>query len=270
MPEQLKRNAQEDIRKFFCAGFEKKKKNQQPEEESPEPDCSTLEFLQLIPEDWKEFLAGVCAKPFFKRLEAFVTKESLNHVVYPPRDEIFAALSHCPLNSLKVVIIGQDPYHGPSQAHGLCFSVRKGVRVPPSLVNIYKEAGTDVNMKRPTHGCLTSWSSQGVLLLNTVLTVRKGVANSHQKKGWEEFTDSIIHLINSKLENVVFLLWGAPAGKKAEFINKKKHCVLQSSHPSPLGATKTKAPFIGSKCFSKANEYLKEHDKNPINWQIEE
>lgn len=189
-------------------------------------------------------------------------------IIYPPPQDVFSSLRDCSFSSLKVVILGQDPYHGPNQAHGLSFSVRHGILPPPSLKNIFKEAMSDVKISKPDHGCLSSWSQQGVLLLNTVLTVRKGEPNSHKKQGWENLTDAIIQRINSNASNVVFLLWGKPAQEKGAIINTKNHLVIKSSHPSPLGATKTNAPFIGSKCFSKANAYLVSHGKDPINWNV--
>lgn len=188
--------------------------------------------------------------------------------IYPPPQDVFSALRDSSFSSLKVVIIGQDPYHGPNQAHGLSFSVRQGVLPPPSLKNIFKEAMDDVKISKPTHGCLSSWSQQGVLLLNAVLTVRKGEPNSHKKQGWEALTDAIIQRVNMHSSNVVFLLWGKPAQEKGALVNTSKHLVLKSSHPSPLGATKTNEPFIGSKCFSKANAYLVSHGKDPINWNV--
>lgn len=189
--------------------------------------------------------------------------------IYPPPQDVFSALRDCAFSSLKVVILGQDPYHGPNQAHGLSFSVRHGVPPPPSLKNIYKEAIADVKIGRPSHGCLSCWSQQGVLLLNTVLTVRKGEPNSHKKQGWEALTDAIIQRINAHAEHVVFLLWGKPAQEKGALVNRTKHLVITSSHPSPLGATKTSEPFIGSKCFSRANAYLVKHGKDPIDWRVE-
>jgi uracil-DNA glycosylase len=177
-------------------------------------------------------------------------------------------LNMCPLPDIKVVILGQDPYHGPGQAHGLAFSVQDGVKVPPSLRNIYKEAKSDVGLQVPTHGNLTEWAKQGVLMLNTVLTVEKAQPNSHKKQGWETFTDEVIKVLNKSEEPLVFLLWGKPANAKAANVNKTKHLVISSSHPSPLGATKTASPFIGSKCFSRANEFLQDNGKDPINWQV--
>lgn len=205
-----------------------------------------------------------CARPY-RYLRYFLCSKK---TIYPPPQDVFSSLRDCSFSSLKVVILGQDPYHGPEQAHGLSFSVRRGIPPPPSLKNIYKEAMSDVKISKPVHGCLSSWSQQGVLLLNTVLTVRKGEPNSHKKQGWETLTDAIIQRINANTSNVVFLLWGKPAQEKGAIINTKKHLVIRSSHPSPLGATKTNAPFIGSKCFSKTNEYLVAHGKDPIDWNV--
>ena len=186
--------------------------------------------------------------------------------VYPPVKDIFSALNLCPLDDVRVVIVGQDPYHQPGQGHGLAFSVRKGVKPPPSLRNIFKEAMEDVAIDPPAHGNLEGWAGQGVLLLNTVLTVRRGEANSHAKLGWEDFTDLIINKINEEKKGVVFLLWGGPAAKKAACVDEVKHTVIRASHPSPLGATKTASPFLGSRCFSRANEALQQHGKNSIDW----
>uniref|UniRef100_K3X359 Uracil-DNA glycosylase n=1 Tax=Globisporangium ultimum (strain ATCC 200006 / CBS 805.95 / DAOM BR144) TaxID=431595 RepID=K3X359_GLOUD len=223
----------------------------------------------LMHPSWYEQLENEFTRPYFVSLTSFLTKEANSKkTIYPPPQDVFSALRDCSFSSLKVVILGQDPYHGPEQAHGLSFSVRRGIPPPPSLKNIYKEAMSDVKISKPTHGCLSSWSQQGVLLLNTVLTVRKGEPNSHKKQGWETLTDAIIQRINNNTSNVVFLLWGKPAQEKGAIINTKKHLVVKSSHPSPLGATKTNAPFIGSKCFSKANEYLIAHGKDPIDWNV--
>ena len=189
---------------------------------------------------------------------------------------MFSALNLTPLNKVRVVIVGQDPYHGPNQAHGLCFSVRKGVALPPSLRNIYKELVSDPKIPyysaSPKHGFLVRWAEQGVLMINTVLTVRSGEANSHKGKGWEAFTDEIIRVVAKHNNGVVFLLWGAPATNKAKAIvgSSTKHTVLSSSHPSPLGATKTSSPFLGSRCFSKANEALKKLGHAEIDWRVDE
>lgn len=203
----------------------------------------------------------------------FVRKSA---TVYPPPQDVFSALNLCPLDQIKVVIIGQDPYHGPNQGHGLCFSVRKGVAIPPSLKNIYKELQNDpkVDFKMPNHGYLERWGRQGVLLLNAVLTVRRGEANSHKGKGWEETTDEILRALVRRPSNkgIVFLLWGRPASKKMESVlngNRKHQMIISSSHPSPLGATKTNAPFLGSRCFSRANEALKQMGYDPIDWNVD-
>ncbi len=220
-----------------------------------------------IEESWKRQLADEFSAPYMQKLRAFLKAElDSNHKVYPKPSEWFAAFDHTPFEKVRVVILGQDPYHGPMQAHGLSFSVKPGVQVPPSLLNIYKELETDIpGFKRPTHGYLEHWAEQGVLLLNSVLTVREGVAASHQKKGWEAFTDKVIHLLNEKRENLVFVLWGAYAQKKGGFINRKKHLVIESVHPSPLSAMRG---FFGSKPFSQINAYLKEHGQSPIDWSL--
>jgi uracil-DNA glycosylase len=219
---------------------------------------------------WRKILQPEFEKAYFKGLRSFLNKQSAsNKIIFPPAQEVFSAFNHCTFENLKVVIIGQDPYHGPGQGHGLCFSVKRGVKVPPSLKNVYKEAKTDdIEFREPNHGCLTKWAEQGVLLLNAVLTVEQGVANAHKKRGWEIFTDAVIRHINREKKGVVFLLWGKPAQKKAAGITRSKHHVITSSHPSPLGATKTDEPFIGSKCFSRANEYLKAEGKECIEWQV--
>ena len=219
----------------------------------------------LSEKSWKDLL-----NPFFESSTCVGLKEFLyseyesGATVYPPQREIFASLNACPFEGVKVVIVGQDPYHGPGQAHGFAFSVRDNIIPPPSLKNIFKEAMKDVGIKQPTSGNLECWAKQGVLLLNTVLTVRKGEANSHANKGWESLTDMVIEQLNVKREGLVFLLWGRPAQAKAKNVDETRHTVIRTSHPSPLGATKTDSPFIGSRCFSRANEALKE----PINWNV--
>lgn len=189
------------------------------------------------------------------------------HTVYPPAGEMFTALNLCSFEDVKVVIIGQDPYHGPNQANGLAFSVHKGVRTPPSLRNMIKEAMVDVGIAKPTHGDLSHWASQGVLLLNTCLTVRAGSANSHKGHGWETFTDAIIREVNRK-DHIVFLMWGQPAMAKIKHVDITKHQILSCAHPSPLSATKTNKPFIGSRCFSKCNAALVKFGKAPIDWNL--
>lgn len=216
-----------------------------------------------IEESWKEVLKDEFEKPYFKILTDFVRKEYQTQTVYPPAKLIFNAFDLCPFDKVKVVIIGQDPYHGPGQAHGLCFSVNDGIDVPPSLVNIYKEIKEDLGIEPPASGNLERWAKQGVLLLNATLTVRARTAGSHQNKGWEEFTDRVIKELSEKRKDVVFMLWGSYAQKKGAIIDTKKHCVLTSVHPSPLSAYRG---FLGCKHFSKANEYLKSKGLAEICW----
>lgn len=212
---------------------------------------------------WKSQLAEEFQKPYFEQLTGFVKSEYQNHTVYPPGKEIFRAFDECDFSDVKVVILGQDPYHGPGQANGLCFSVHEGVRVPPSLVNIFKEIKADLGKPIPTSGELERWAEQGVLLLNATLTVRSGSPGSHQNKGWETFTDAVIKKISDDKQNVVFLLWGAYAQKKGEIIDRNKHLVLMSAHPSPFSADRG---FFGCKHFSKANAYLKSMGLKEIDW----
>jgi len=212
---------------------------------------------------WKSQLAEEFQKPYFEQLTGFVKSEYQNHTVYPPGKEIFRAFDECDFSDVKVVILGQDPYHGPGQANGLCFSVHEGVRVPPSLVNIFKEIKADLGKPIPTSGELERWAEQGVLLLNATLTVRSGSPGSHQNKGWETFTDAVIKKISDDKQNVVFLLWGAYAQKKGEIIDRNKHLVLMSAHPSPFSADRG---FFGCKHFSKANAYLKSKGLKEIEW----
>lgn len=212
---------------------------------------------------WKALLKEEFEKPYFKELVSFVKDEYKKYRVYPPGRQIFSAFEHCGFDDLKVVIIGQDPYHGPNQANGLCFSVNDGIRKPPSLVNIFKEIKSDLGKEIPGTGNLERWAGQGVLLLNATLTVRAGVAGSHQNKGWERFTDAVIRAISENKVNVVFLLWGAYAQKKGAIIDKSKHHVLASAHPSPFAADRG---FFGNKHFSKTNAYLKSIGKQQIEW----
>lgn len=217
-----------------------------------------------IEESWKQELAEEFEKPYFSELTAFVRNEYKGvTAIYPPARLIFNAFDHCPFNNVKVVIIGQDPYHGPGQANGLCFSVNKGVPFPPSLMNIFKEVNNDTGAPVPQDGDLTRWSDQGVLLLNATLTVRAASAGSHQKKGWEEFTDTVIRILSQKRNNIVFILWGSYAQKKGAVIDRSRHFVLSSPHPSPLSAYQG---FFGNHHFSRANEYLKSKGKEPIVW----
>jgi uracil-DNA glycosylase len=216
-----------------------------------------------IEQSWKTQLQDEFDKPYFKQLTEFVRLEYQTQKIFPPAKLIFNAFDQCHFDKVKVVILGQDPYHGPGQAHGLCFSVNDGVEFPPSLRNIFKEIHDDTGAPVPTSGNLTRWAQQGVLLLNATLTVRAHTAGSHQKKGWEQFTDAVIHLVADRLENVVFILWGNYAISKAEFINPHKHLILKSVHPSPLSASRG---FFGNKQFSAANKYLMEWGKEPIIW----
>ncbi|MGQ8336011.1 uracil-DNA glycosylase [Sunxiuqinia sp. A32] len=216
-----------------------------------------------IESSWKNQLTDEFEKPYFKKLSEFVHNEYRAHQIFPPAKLIFNAFDQCPFDQLKVVILGQDPYHGPGQAHGLCFSVNDGIDFPPSLRNIFKELKQDVGKEIPTSGNLTDWAKQGVLLLNATLTVRAHTAGSHQRKGWEEFTDAVIHKINEEKEHVVFILWGNYAIRKGEFIDRNKHLVLTSVHPSPLSASRG---FFGNNHFSKANDFLASKDLTSIEW----
>ncbi len=216
-----------------------------------------------IAASWKSHLEGEFNKPYFSELISFVKSEYNTQVVYPPGKEIFRSFDRCDFDKVKVVIIGQDPYHGPGQANGLCFSVRDGVKMPPSLVNIFKEIRNDLGKPIPQSGDLERWAEQGVLLLNATLTVRASSPGSHQNKGWEVFTDAVIKTISDQKEHVVFLLWGAYAQKKGEIIDRQKHYVLLSPHPSPFSADRG---FFGNKHFSKANEYLKSKGLKEIDW----
>lgn len=208
-------------------------------------------------------LAQEFSSPYFHTLTSFVRNEYQTHKVYPPPKLVFNAFDRCPFDRVKVVIIGQDPYHGPGQAHGFCFSVPEGMQIPPSLQNIYKEIRSDLGIDVPTSGNLERWADQGVLLLNATLTVRAGEAGSHQGKGWEEFTDATIVALSEQRENLVFMLWGNYARKKKALIDLEKHLVLEAAHPSPLSAHNG---FFGCKHFSKANTYLTDHAATPIEW----
>lgn len=212
---------------------------------------------------WKSRLAEEFDKPYFHDLVAFVKSEYTQHRVFPAGKHIFRAFDDCPFESTRVVILGQDPYHGPGQAHGLCFSVPQEVAFPPSLINIFKEIRDDLHTPQPTDGDLSRWAKQGVLLLNATLTVRAHQAGSHQGKGWELFTDAAIHRLAEKKSNLVFMLWGSYAQKKGDFIDPERHLVLKAPHPSPLSAHRG---FLGCRHFSKANEYLSAHGLTPIDW----
>ena len=217
-----------------------------------------------IHESWKKLLVDEFNKPYFETLAAFVKSEYTHHKCYPPGKEIFSAFNHCHFDDVKIVIIGQDPYHGIGQANGLCFSVNDGISHPPSLINIFKEIESDLNLKYPESGNLERWAKQGVLLLNATLTVRAHEAGSHQKKGWEIFTDAVIKTISDSKENVVFLLWGGFAKQKVKLIDTNKHQVFTSGHPSPLSANR--GYWFGNKHFSKTNLYLSQKGYKPINW----
>ena len=216
--------------------------------------------------DWYEALKGEFAKPYYRKLFATVNEEYKTRLIFPPAKDIFNAFHLTPLKDVKVVILGQDPYHNHGQAHGLCFSVQKGVEIPPSLVNIYKELHDDLGCTIPDHGCLTKWAEQGVLMLNTVLTVRAHQANSHRGIGWEEFTDAAIMALNSQDRPIVFMLWGAPAQRKKRMLNNQKHLILEAPHPSPLSAYRG---FFGSRPFSQTNAFLEKNGIEPIDWQID-
>ncbi len=223
----------------------------------------TQSSVKLDP-SWMKVLGQQFEAPYMTKLKAFLKAEKeAGTVVYPKGSEIFNAFNTTPFDKVEVVILGQDPYHGPNQAHGLSFSVRKGVSLPPSLVNIYKEIEAEYGVRMPRVGDLTGWAQQGVLLLNATLTVRQATAGSHQKKGWEEFTDAAIKAIAEEREHIVFMLWGSYAQKKGAIINRRKHLILEAPHPSPLSAHRG---FLGCGHFKKANEYLVEHGKKPIDW----
>ena len=219
-----------------------------------------------LTESWKKRLQPEFEKPYMQGLQKFLAVETKNGKnIFPASGDCFTALNLTPFDKVKVVIIGQDPYHGSGQAHGLSFSVREGIRFPPSLLNIFKELKTDLGFEAPKSGVLSKWADQGVLLLNAVLTVEEGKAAAHQGKGWEKFTDEVIRQLNDEKEGLVFLLWGAYAQKKAAFVDRNKHLVIESVHPSPLSAYRG---FFGSKPFSKINSYLVSKNKSPINWEL--
>ncbi|MDM1304107.1 MULTISPECIES: uracil-DNA glycosylase [Acinetobacter] len=226
-----------------------------------------LEKVQLDA-SWKYALSDFLLGEKMDALKAFLLEEKqANKVIYPPSGLIFNALNTTPLEQVKVVILGQDPYHGPNQAHGLSFSVQRGVALPPSLRNIFHELHTDLGLDIPKHGDLTRWAEQGVLLLNSVLTVEAAQPTSHQKRGWEEFTDHVIDVLNEQREHIVFILWGAYAQRKGQRIDPNKHLILKAAHPSPLAANR--GGFFGCKVFSKTNNYLKQHGIEPIDWQLD-
>ncbi len=215
--------------------------------------------------DWNPLLRRELDEPYWQELQQFVRSERARSTIYPPHGEVFAALHLTPYAQTRAMILGQDPYHGPGQAHGLCFSVRHGVTVPPSLSNIHKELATDLGLRIPDHGNLDAWAKQGVLLLNATLTVRAGQAGSHQGKGWETFTDQVIRTVNDKPDHVVFILWGGYARRKKSLVDQERHTVIESSHPSPLSAHNG---FLGSRPFSRANDALIAHGQRPIDWSL--
>lgn len=222
--------------------------------------------MGMLQNDWVEAIGGEFKKPYYAKLYQFVKEEYSVRTVYPPADDIFNAMHLTPLGQVKVMILGQDPYHNEGQAHGLCFSVKPKVEIPPSLENIYKELHDDLGCEIPNNGYLVKWARQGVLMLNTVLTVRAHQAFSHQGQGWEQFTDAIIHAVNEQDRPVVYMLWGKPAQSKISMLNNPKHLILKAPHPSPLSAYRG---FFGCKHFSQANEFLQANGIEPIDWQIE-
>ena len=223
--------------------------------------------MAAISGDWQEALRDEFKKEYYKKLYQKVREEYQTHLVFPPAEDIFNAFHYTPLENVKVVIFGQDPYHNVGQAHGLCFSVKKGVEIPPSLVNIYKELQDDLGYGIPNHGYLTSWAKQGVLMLNTVLTVRAHQANSHQGIGWEEFTNAAIRVLNKQDRPIVFILWGRPAQMKKAMLDNPKHLILEAPHPSPLSSYRG---FFGSRPFSKANAFLRANGVAEIDWEIKD
>jgi len=214
---------------------------------------------------WKDLIKREKDKPYYQDLLAFLQEDAKTHTIFPNHRDVFNALSYCPLNTVKAVILGQDPYHGPGQAHGLAFSVQPGIAVPPSLSNIFKEIQSDLHIDPPTHGCLISWAQQGVLLLNTVLTVRQGQAGSHKNRGWETFTDTVIQLLNDQNRPIVYLLWGNFAKSKRKLLTNLQHMFYEAPHPSPLSAYNG---FFGCKHFSQTNAFLLSHNQQPIDWSI--
>ena len=232
---------------------------------SPAGAESTADDAGVLGTDWSGHLSDEMSRPYFRDLQEFVARERAAHAVHPAGENVYAAFRETSLAGTKVVILGQDPYHGPGQAHGLCFSVQRGTRVPPSLRNIFRELHDDIGVATPVHGDLTPWARQGVLLLNTSLTVREGQAGSHQRKGWETFTDRVISLVNEKQERTVFVLWGLHARTKRALITNPVHSVLESAHPSPLSA---RNGFFGSRPFSEVNRALQEENIDPVNWAL--
>ena len=237
-----------------------------PQNNSIQSDSTQTESIQME-DHWKSVLLSEFKKDYMRELKSFLLKEySAKKIIYPKASHFFKAFNLTPFDKVKVVILGQDPYHNPGQAHGLCFSVQPEIPIPPSLQNIFKEIQDDLELPTPTHGCLMAWAEEGVLLLNATLSVEKGKAGSHQNRGWERFTDQAIRALNDKCENLVFLLWGSFAQSKAQFIDGISHLILKAPHPSPLSAHRG---FFGCKHFSKTNDYLKRHNKSPINWKLD-
>lgn len=224
------------------------------------------DFMSILQNDWNELLKDEFEKEYYQTLRSFLKSEYSTKTIYPNMFDIYNALNYTSYNDVKVVILGQDPYHGPNEAHGLCFSVKPEIKTPPSLVNIYKELRDDLGCYIPNNGYLTNWAKQGILLLNTVLTVQANNPNSHKNKGWEQFTDKVISLLNKRKDPIVFILWGSPAKTKGSLITNSHHFIIESPHPSPFSAHKG---FFGSKPFSKTNKFLTSIGKEPINWQIE-
>jgi uracil-DNA glycosylase len=222
-------------------------------------------MAMVLPASWQPVVGEELEKPYFKKLEAFLAEERRTYTIYPKEEDVFSSLEYTPYEQVRVLLLGQDPYHGPRQAHGASFSVRPNVPLPPSLRNIFKELQDDVGATPPDHGCLVPWARQGVLLLNAVLTVRAGQANSHQGQGWELFTDAVFKAVNDHPTRVVFLLWGAFARRKADMVDKSRHIIIESAHPSPLSASNG---FFGSRPFSRANASLREAGLPEINWQL--
>ena len=219
----------------------------------------------MLPGSWQEVLAGEIEKPYFQKLQAYVTAERKSHTVFPPEEEVYSALEITPYENVNVLLLGQDPYHDDNQAHGLCFSVKPGIKPPPSLVNMFKELKSDIGCSVPNNGYLVPWAKQGILMINAVLTVQAHQPNSHKGQGWETFTDAIISKVNEKESPVIFVLWGGYAQKKAPLITGKHHTILQSAHPSPLSA---RSGFFGSKPFSAINNLLSKNGKPEIDWQL--
>lgn len=224
-----------------------------------------MESLPTTTLTWTDIIGPEKEKPYFKQLLKFVSQRRQVAEVYPPPSQMFEAIRLCPLDQLKVVLVGQDPYHGPGQAHGLCFSVRHGVRPPPSLVNIYQELQSDLGIPPAAHGCLESWARQGVLMLNSVLTVERSKPKSHAERGWERFTDEVIGAVNRNCRGIVFLLWGSPAQRKGRQVDTRNHLVLKAPHPSPYSADRG---FFGCRHFSKCNRYLESSGRIPIDWSL--